>query len=467
MESILEALTILKEGTKEIRKTNISGRIDQLLKIKQKEVDSVLANYYELNTVFSDNKVSTTVNLFLKVYESGDANGFMQNATVAEVKHISFALVREDLNIEPLSLSSYLPFIIELLRIKWRNTYLSGLIISLLKFWQELRNEYATNGLLICKLLINKLETYDGKRKLYLFFKKNLDFFTQADGPIQLAADCKSSGLNPIKYFEEIGMPIEIQQYSYFNYFYYALINQADDVDEQLLNDISKYFKIESNQEIKRVLTSSLIIKCNETGLKNKEAVQMFALHHIADPQLASKWYIDSEKYKKYKDIVAKGREILNIWINSEVLRLFFEKLTMYPERKQFWQKYIAKVPDIKIGSTKEDYKKLSRDERLVPFLESRFITITSGSAVLLFRIKEYLLIEFAEQGNAFYAYHSSHKNYKKYNEKSISNSVKLKDTSLPLLGYNTRQGRFIHNSKNGLSWQRNMSLWLSKQIGI
>ncbi|MFH1097655.1 MAG: EH signature domain-containing protein [Candidatus Desantisbacteria bacterium] len=224
-------------------------------------------------------------------------------------------------------------------------------------------------------------------------------------------------------------------------------------------------------------MISKLIIQAKQNNFTQyQQDVKLFAFKMVGDPGIVSKWApfenaTESEIYN-----LTQARLILNEWITKEFISVFFEKCINDERRKQFWLNMSPHISAFKVFGPSNIWQTLRMDKRISDFVDARFQRTQSNIQVAAFmmQIGEYKLIEFSDQGYAFYA-------YKNDNPKAPSwdgryNSVgELRDGILPMLvhrqGDNVTdtnpEGRLPHNNSGDINWERVFAYWIQENLGI
>ena len=92
-----------------------------------------------------------------------------------------------------------------------------------------------------------------------------------------------------------------------------------------------------------------------------------------------------------------------------------------------------------------------------------------------MMKVKEdYLLIEFSDKGDAFYAYKLSNPIAPKFDEPKINSINDLKNSSMKMLVYrrgyefvrNYPEGRLSHRDGD-IIWEDCFAFWLNKYLGV
>ena len=151
---------------------------------------------------------------------------------------------------------------------------------------------------------------------------------------------------------------------------------------------------------------------------------------------------------------------------------MFFNVCINDERRKKFWLRFASKISSFKVYGPLHTKSILKRDERIAEYVDARFETVTSKrdvSAFILY-IGDYMLIEFSNEGYAFYAYkiNSPYKPSLSYQLNSVDD---LRNASMPMAiqsdnyyDYFNDEGRLTHRDGNQI-WEARFNSWMNKKI--
>src|SRR5690606_21998618 len=138
--------------------------------------------------------------------------------------------------------------------------------------------------------------------------------------------------------------------------------------------------------------------------------------------------------------------------------------------RRNFWMKYSKQISLFKIIGSASIKTMLLRNQTITKFVEPRFASTNSQrdrNSALMFVIKNYLFVEFSDQG-AFYAYKLSNPSTPSIESKYFFQTSDLKIPSMNWLAYRSGyyiqqtnpEGKLGHNDGD-LSWEEVATYWL------
>lgn len=354
----------------------------------------------------------------------------------------------------------------ELIELRWKPSYLNGLVFCLMYNWKSFENDIDSK--LFRKFIIQQLEDYQGNRRHLHVLKGNAGFLRDG-GPIKLAMAIVNKR-QKIKIAPSLlGLKENELSFSYFSkaicYFY----KNTTTVE----NEIREVLNLHSNVETSKIVLADKIIRQGEKGnLAVKNVLKRLAVRFIGDPFVTSRWNTigmdmeDAENVKKAHSIIKK-------WLIEDYIELAFEKLmTEVPDRKRFWMKFVNYIDDVKIVGSPYHWNIISHDEELREALQNCFRrfgarTSTRNCSVAI-KIKQYTFVEFSGIG-CCYAYNDD-SIIKKIEAGGVWDESDLKDTTMD---YFVRQGEYglIMNPKgkarHGDNWEYRFGEWFWRYLKI
>jgi hypothetical protein len=357
--------------------------------------------------------------------------------------------------------------VLNLLDTNWRDTFLEGLILFLLKNWES---EKRTSLSKLSEFIIEKLRTYKGNRRTTNAFKTNIKYFDLKNGDLVLGNELALKN-KPIKEATDFLSLTETWfSYSYFSKVIVAYYEQKQSELSNMVDDYENALDFHKNSNTNKRIVSKFIIQANKpeySALQDK--VKHLAFKFIGDPENKSLWADFFNATVQEKSDLINARKILNEWITRQFINVFFNVCLNDDRRKLFWLMYAPQISSFKVYGPNFTKTLLKKDKRIAEYLDARFNTVYSSkdvSAFILY-IGEYMIIEFSNAGFACYAYKLSSPNIPRLNIKL--NSVEdLRNSSLGLaitedtkFYYPNEEGRLRHNG----SWEQKFNFWLKEKV--
>jgi hypothetical protein len=388
-----------------------------------------------------------------------------------ELRTLTYSLTYSEQNTQTIfSNENELKYALVLLETNWRDSFLVGLIDCFLRNWETKHQNLLEQ---LEQFIVQKLDNYQGNRSALISFKNNKRFFSTKNGDLVLG-DTISKLNKPIQEATKIlGVPESWLDYPYFSKVivtYYER-NKSKIVDEiDNLNDVLQ--KHNSTITSKRLI-SKIIIQTNQpqfTVLQDK--IKSIAFKQIGDPSNIANWTAFENAIETEKGEIIQARNILNEWITQQFINVFFNVCINDDRRKKFWLRFASKISSFKVYGPLHTKNILKRDDRISEYVDARFETVSSKkdvSAFILY-IGEYMLIEFSNEGYAFYAYkiNSAYKPSLSYQLNSVDD---LRYGSMPMAiqsdaqyHYFSDEGRLTHRDGNQI-WETKFNSWINKKV--
>lgn len=362
----------------------------------------------------------------------------------------------------------------QLLKANWKDYYIRGLTDCLFRNWED-RNKESLE--ILRNFIISQLKNYTGSRTVIGSLLTNIRFIEKDNGPIILGAELAAKGIKITQVTSYCSLPESWIKYSYFSKVIDTYYEKRKQYLGEILEELKEVLSIHNNSITNKRVVSKFIIQANQNNFTQyQQDVKLLAFEMVGDPGITSKWAPFENATESEIRNLTQARSILNEWITKEFISVFFEKCINDERRKQFWLNMSPHISAFKVFGPSNIRQTLRMDKRISDFVDARFQRTKSNIQIAAFmmRIGEYKLIEFSNQGYAFYA-------YKNDNPKAPSwdgryNSVgELRDSSLPMLvhrqGDNVTdtnpEGRLVHNDSGAIKWERVFSHWMQEYLGI
>lgn len=354
----------------------------------------------------------------------------------------------------------------------WKDSFILGLLHCLLGAWDH-RNIKSKE--ILHEFISKKLSEYIGNRKIINSFKKNLSFFDLRNGDVILGDTLSRMNIPISAVAEFIGVNETWVAYPYFSRVISAYFERQK--GRPNIEEIIELFKLHALISTKKRLISKLIIKVDrENYLEIQEEVKRIAFKEIGDPDNSAIWGFFEGASKEEKDDLVLAKEILEDWLAKQFIDVFFKHCLNDPRRKDFWLRVASKNRiSFKVFGPNHIKARLRNVKKIGEYLDNRFVTVSSNrdvSAFVLF-IGSYILIEFSDEGYAFYAYLKDgfyvpdlKKKYKSVDE--------LRNSHLQLLLYRkgtviegvNNEGRLSH-SDGTMNWEEVFKYWFNEIADI
>lgn len=388
-----------------------------------------------------------------------------------ELRTLTYSLNYSEQNLLPIFSNEYeLKHALTLLDLNWRDSFLVGLIDCYLRSWET---KFQKSLVQLEQFIANKLENYSGNRSTLISFKNNKRYFNSKNGDLILGDTIAKLNIPIQEATRILGVPESWFDYPYFSKVivtYYErnknrISNEIDNLNEVLLTH--------NSSTTNKRLISKIIIQANQPQFVTiQDQIKKIAFTQIGDPSTVSNWTAFENATEIERSEIIEARNILNEWITQQFINVFFNVCINDERRKKFWLRFASKISSFKVYGPLHTKNMLKRDERIAEYVDARFETVTSKkdvSAFILY-IGDYMLIEFSNEGYAFYAYkiNSPYKPSLSYQLNSVDD---LRNASMPMAiqsdnyyDYFNDEGRLTHRDGNQI-WETRFNSWMNKKI--
>lgn len=363
---------------------------------------------------------------------------------------------------------------LKMLASNWKDSYLIGLFDCYLKSW-GMGNQACF--MILHKFVSRQLAQFTGERKDIKSFKVNAKFYDPINGDVLLGSELALKRIPLNQATKYLSLPDTWFTYSYFSKVILAFYERNKQYLDNLLPEIENALLLHcSNSKgsaTSKSVISKIIIQCSDAKFEHlQDAVKDMALKLIGDPVVISNWSIDPNLSDAEKVEQRRAKDILNIWITSKFIAVFFDRCINDPRRKKYWLKAAKHISDFKVFGPENVRKDLINIKSISKLVDSRFKATTSTKQVSAFLmiIGDFKLIEFSDPGYAFYTYRKSNESAPSFDRKyqSVDN---FRNSSMPYL-VETKGGYWFFSDEGRLShrkddWEGVFSAWIRNKIGI
>lgn len=388
-----------------------------------------------------------------------------------ELRTLTYSLNYSEQNSLPIfSNENELKYALTLLESNWRDSFLVGLIDCFLKNW-ETKHQKSLEQLE--QFIANKLENYSGNRSTLISFKNNKRYFNTKNGDLILG-DTIAKLNKPIQEATKIlGVPESWLAYTYFSKVIVTYYERNKSRISDEIDNLNEVLLTHNSSITNKRLISKIIIQANQPQFATvQDKIKKIAFSQIGDPSNVSNWTAFENATEIERREIIEARNILNEWITQQFINVFFNVCINDERRKKFWLRFASKISSFKVYGPLHTKSILKRDERIAEYVDARFETVTSKrdvSAFILY-IGDYMLIEFSNEGYAFYAYkiNSPYKPSLSYQLNSVDD---LRNASMPMAiqsdnyyDYFNDEGRLTHRDGNQI-WETRFNSWMNKKV--
>ncbi len=434
-------------------------RIDKLKKITE-EVGAASFSFS------SDNLIPQVFRKF-----KNSINNNNTNFERRELRTLSYSLNYSEQNLSIIfNIENELKFALTLLNENWRDSFLVGLIDCFLRNWET---KYTKSLEQIEQFILNKLENYSGNRGALISFKRNKRYFITKNGDVVLGDTIAKLNKSIQEATKILGVPESWWTYNYFSKVLVTYYERNKSNISAEIDNLNEVIIKHNNSITNKRLISKIIIQANKPDFtKLQDQIKKIAFAQIGDPSNIANWNtFDNATEIECQEII-QARNILNEWITQQFINVFFNVCINDDRRKKFWLRFASKISSFKVYGPLHTKNILRRDERIAEYVESRFETVMSKrdvSAFILY-IGDYMLIEFSNEGYAFYAYKITSP-YRPSLDFKLNSVDDLRNASMPMAiqsdnyyDYFNDEGRLTHRDGNQI-WETRFNSWMNKKV--
>jgi len=341
-----------------------------------------------------------------------------------------------------------------------KQSLLKPLLTFFYRYWREVFLSFEDkHKKWTLRILEKGISWKNPESKRLKFFEENQNYFLSQEGPSLLARKILNSLLSCEDYFYENNFSNDVFESSWYST---VMVEYWKLSKIRNLNDLVRLKRSIIDCEPAAISICFALIVLNYEGNKElKNKIFTAVIERIGDPIEVASWILP-KIWEEYQEILDAAKNIIQSWINREVVDYFYSTLIINQERKEFWQDYASAIPEIYIMMNNNSSEYFQFRHRLPEDIRqrviNRIIRCQGGITTLIMYTDNHMLIEFAEKSNAFYAYHKDRSEYRRPSAiTNMKNPKLLKNTSI-MVDPHAMTTRLIHTS--GI-WKSRFRNWL------
>ncbi len=436
-----------------------------------KESSEKIKNIISKFSLFGEKEppgVGAIYNLFMKIAPTG-INKLKENFdNLGKIRRLAWSLSYSEAGMPPIVDSEYFMPALALINENFKLSMVPGLFNALLRNWMH------PNAGWLQTIISEQLEPEDTRTNSIIRLKEKSQYYLCQEGAVNLCRHLTDNNLELNEIFSFLELPNLMVTYEYFSEVaraYTEIISEQLDFSEKIDGIFSFLEKHRSKDTHKKCVVKIInIVDSAGTNESDKMKIIKFSFQNIGDPAYEFNWnpwpgasYIEQEHLEK-------ARKTLNRWLAEKFIYLFFERISVHPDRKDFWNNYIDHVSNFKIYMKKNQLNYFASYDDMDPkILSSKLGTLKSGgnTSAFVMEINNYSFVEFSETGGACYIYEDTNE-YKPELSEQIVTLGQLKHGSNTQMAVSARsvfndEGRIFHSG----NWQSRLSAWISRYLDI
>ena len=355
---------------------------------------------------------------------------------------------------------SFVNFCLALLEQSWSETFLRGLLHSILVHWTHFDDGGRRH---VCNFFAEKTSASASR---YSASIRPVLKYLDIGGAYKLGNKIKNEKKDVSAICQVFGLSSSRITYSYFSD---AIVAYYETIEGNQFQELKAVLKLHNNTRTSKIIVSKLIISFQNEKAYHQQLMD-FAMEMIGDPTLPSKWAPFPNATREEERNLEKARRVLLRLYAERAIDTFFKYLCTDERRRKFWKRYSNKINNFVVYGSRQS-KNYIAPYINYNFLSSHYKEVPSNSPTcgLVMYLGNYAIIEFSDTG-ALYAYRKDDKWYKQVF--SGANRInKMDDLKLPFLSnlvstdsdywsYSS-EGRLIHSG----NWEKRMGAWLERKI--
>ena len=211
-----------------------------------------------------------------------------------------------------------------------------------------MKNWISSDTRLLKSFIASKLKKNNGQSKYLAAIESKAHYYLDPAGIINLCQNIIANNKKPDDVFEYIEAPKSMIGFEYFSEFaetYTKLLTRQTDFLEKIDN-IFSFLKDHNLKDTYKKCLEKVVLKID--SISNSDSIRMkilnFCFQNIGDPSSELYWRPWKDANEQDKENLNKARRILNQWLANKFIYLFFDKIAMDQDRKEFWNRYINYV---------------------------------------------------------------------------------------------------------------------------
>lgn len=354
----------------------------------------------------------------------------------------------------------FLDYCIELLSNSWRESFLRGVLHSLMIHWTDFDDAGRQR---VCDFF--KKRVLESSSRYATSIKEYIKYLDRG-GSYKLGNHTRTEKKDISEVCHVFGLSTNRISYSYFSD---AIVAYYESIENDEFAQLKQILKQHNNIRTSKIVVSKMIIRYQDDKSLEKQMMD-FAVEMIGDPTIESKWAPFPNATREEEKNLEIARKILLRLYAERAIDTFFKYLCTDERRRKFWKRFSKKIDNFVV------YGPAESKNYIAPYINYNFliqhykqVNSTKSTCGLVMYMRDFVIIEFSDTG-ALYVYKKG--DYCYNNVFSSPNSInKIDDLKLPYLSnlvttegdymYFSDEGRLIHSGH----WERRMGAWIERLI--
>jgi len=477
----LSKLQKLKNSAKTsftIKHSIINDASVRKISMYEKEVNLIAVKHNQKKKIqFPD--VGEVYRKFLETVPKGEKQLRIEFNTKRKIRKLANSLTYVENNQISILESNYIDLALMLISESFSGIIFNSLFITVLEKWEH------PNTQKLVAVINAKRQHFKKKSQIIETLNEKSKYFFNNSAHNNLFNDITSNNIQLLEICNFLKIHDSCIRYQYFSVFielFTSLKIKANQIADDMNNIFKFLIKHDNKESNKKCLTKIInYAEGNNFSKDKKMDIINFCYKYIGDPSIDTYWLPWSYSTPKDKAQIKQARELINQWLAHKFIYLFFEKIAMDNDRKDFWMQYLKFISNFKIYM--EDYERemfFDRNSNIESSLLHSKIGILKKSgnvSAFILQIKDYHIVEFSKTGGACYIYHNSTNYLPKLSKRSYllselkhkSNrklAIKVDESSSWYYSSNfstNLEGRVMHIG----NWQSKFQYWIKNYLEI
>ena len=356
-------------------------------------------------------------------------------------------------------------YALELIDQRWRDLFFNGLVFCILNSWNLMQPELRKKT---CKLIVKKLNEYQGDNLRNVELKNHANFFDEA-GPARMAMLILSKKTD----IKEAPLLLGKKPSTISQSFYSDVIVKYFDKVPIDLDKVREVFEVHEDRRTKKLVFCRLVEQAEQNSdTVEQTRISKYINNTLGDVTLSATWAPYPGATEEEAQRLKNAKHLVNLWFTRRIIETFFEVCVQDKARKKFWLKYVDYVSGFRIVGSKLTKRALQNDPRVNTMFHRHFIetnSATSKTSALVLCIKNKVLVEFSDTG-ALYVYNQGHPKtlFLRKETRFMPSTNDLKEPSIQMLIteefgslYFDEEGRMTHQGH----WSNRLTRWMSRMV--
>lgn len=404
--------------------------------------------------------------LFMKSAPSGTDKIKEKFGNLSKIRKLAWSLSYSEPGRPSIVDSEYFMPALTLINENFRPSMLTSLFNALLRNWLH------PNAGWLQLIISEQIETEGSKKNSILRLKEKSQYYLCQEGAVNLCNHLTENNLELDEAFVHLELPNLMITYEYFSEVaesYTGMLSGKPDFREKI-DSILSFLEKHNSKDTHKKCVEKLVNITDSAGSDESDKMKIikFCFQNIGDPAYEFNWHPWPGASQSDCENLENARKTLNRWLAEKFIYLFFERISVHPDRKDFWNNYIDHVSNFKIYMRKNQLNYFAGYDDIDPkILNTKLGILKNGgnTSAFVMEINNYSFVEFSETGGACYIYKETNE-FKPELSEHVVTLGQLKHESNTQMAVSAQsvfndQGRIFHSG----NWQARFNAWINRYL--